>query len=281
MSSLHKVVVLSLAATLAFTGAALAQLPVRPPGVGAIEKAPTSGARHVAVTHGTWMQGPGTYTLTVCESGCIINGAPGTTINMAIETWGAGGGGGGGQYNLGTEKHGTSGGGGGGGGAYTPTTLAVIVPASGTTTGYQVMVGAGGTHGPVGPGFPGGGTGGASEIRLNGQIVAGATGGAGGNIGLDLFGGGDGGVGGIASAGGQGVTDAGHPGGEGATVNTCNGGGGGAGGVGSGPGAINNGGVGGHGGYYHNIGQLCTAASSLNGLSAGAAGGNGRVKITW
>lgn len=280
MSSLHKVVVSSIAA-LAFTGAALAQWPVRPAGVGPLQRAPTSDARPVAVTHGTWMQGPGTYTLTVCDSGCVINGAPGTTINLAIETWGAGGGGGGGQYNRGAAKHGTSGGGGGGGGAYTPTTKAVIVPASGSTTAYQVTVGAGGTPGTAGPAVPTGGTGGASEIRLNGQIVAGATGGAGGKPGVELWGGGQGGAGGIASAGGQGVTAAGHPGGVGATVNTCNGGGGGAGGIGSGPGAINNGGAGGHGGYYHNVLQLCTAQSSMNGLSAGAAGGNGRVKITW
>ena len=274
MSGLHKVVVLSIAATLAYTGAALAQkLPVHPPGAGALQMAPTTGAqKYVAVTHGTWMQGPGTYAVTVCASGCIITGAPGTTINLAIEAWGAGGGGGGGQEAL-TGPNGTSGGGGGGGGGYTPGWTAVIVPASGTTTTYQVVVGIGGT-----PGYSGG-SGGVSEVRrVGGQIVVGATGGARGGVGT-VFGG-NGGAGGINSAGGQGNTVS-HSGSVGASVTTCNGGGGGAGGAGSGPGAINNGGNGGHGGYYNKLLDGCTSKGSMFGLSAGSAGANGRVKIVW
>lgn len=269
MSCLPKAIVLSIAATLACTGAALAQLPVRPAGVGAVQRAPTTVPKIAAVTHGTWEKGPGTYHVTLCASGCTINGAPGTTINLAIETWGAGGGGGGGQSAF-SGKYGTSGGGGGGGGGYTPNTPTVIVPASGTTTTYLVMVGTGGA-----PGYSGG----VSEVRrVDGQIVAGATGGAGGGVGT-VFGG-SGGAGGINSAGGPGNTVS-HPGSGGAAVTTCNGGGGGAGGAGSGPGAINPGGNGGHGGYYNNVFQGCTSSGSMFGHSAGSAGANGRVKIVW
>jgi len=75
-----------------------------------------------------------------------------------------------------------------------------------------------------------------------------------------------------------------QPGGTGAstTLHNCNGGAGGSGGVGGGPGAINNGGSGGHGEYYHRLlNPSCTAKSTNADHTFGAAGGNGRVTITW
>ena len=275
MNGLHKRVVLSIAATLAYTGAALAQLPAHPPGAGAVQMAPMKvPKKHVAVTHGTWEKGhPGTYHVTICESGCTINGAPGSTINLAIETWGGGGGGGGGGQTF-RGKYGTSGGGGGGG--YISIMKTVIVPA---WLQWDVTVGTGGT-----PGYGGNhAAGGASEVRVggSGQIVVGATGGAAGHSGNSVAS--SGGAGGIASAGSPGNVVS-HPGSAGAIVNTCNGGGGGAGGAGSGPGAINHGGNGGHGGYFNGfdgLTQVCTSKGSMFGLSVGSAGANGRVKIVW
>lgn len=264
-----------------FAGAALAQMPVRPLDSRAVQRAPTSLARPAAVTHGTWEKGPGTYTVTLCSSGCTIDGAPGTTINVVIEVWSAGGGGGrGGAMNVAT--HGSAGGGGGGGGAYAKATLPVVVPASGTTLGYQVVVGSGGAAVGNSQSGTGIGTGGTSEVRKTGGLVMlRATGGGGANIPFPPHGG-TGGTGGVVTDGGGSMSAAGHPGGTGASVNTCNGGAGGLGGVGSGPGAINNGGAGGHGGYYHHLfNPTCTAASMGYGLSSGTAGGNGLVKITW
>jgi hypothetical protein len=127
--------------------------------------------------------------------------------------------------------------------------------------------------------------GGFSEVRFGnsgGALIVKATGGAGGHHDQGFYpeptfvaGG----------AGGNGTLNnwAGLPGGNGAVVSGCNGGAGGGGGVGGGPGAINNGGEGGHGGYYHSlhITAACTAQSDNNGVTAGAAGNNALVKITW
>lgn len=271
-----------LSALVMFTGAAMAQLPPRPGGVGAVQMAPPAVARIAAVTHGTWEKGPGTYTVTLCSSGCIINGAPGTTINVVVEVWSAGGGGGSGGGVSAGDDHGSAGGGGGGGGAYAKATQQVLLPASGTPVSYQVVVGTGGAAVGYSQSGTGIGAGGASEVKkVGGLVVLRATGGGGANIPFQQHGG-TGGTGGVVTDGGGATSAAGHPGGDGAYVNTCNGGGGGLGGVGSGPGAINNGGAGGHGGYYHHlVNPTCTAASMGYALSAGAAGGNGFVRITW
>ena len=261
-----------------------AQLPARLPA----ESAPLrSAARVAAVSHGSWVQGPGDYTVTICEAGCTINGPRGTSIIMTIEAWGAGGGGGGGQRDATGRKSGTNGGGGGGGGGYTPSTTGngnIVVPASGTLV-LHVHVGAGGASGNNAAG----GAGGASEVRkgsASGQIVVGALGGTGGGVGFNSQwpsqGGGVGGAGGGASPGGAGNTIVGQAGGVGALVNTCNGGGGGNGGIGGGPGAINSGGAGGNGGYYHSVVfPTCTAHGADYGVSVGGVGGSGRVKIVW
>lgn len=269
MNDLHKLVVLSIGATLACTGAALAQLPVHP-FAGAVQMAPANVAKkNVAVTHGTWMQGPGAYVVTVCESGCTINGAPATTIMLTIETWGAGGGGGGGQPQF-SGKYGTTGGGGGGGGGYLSRLWPVTVSASGATTTILVLVGAGGASGA---------SGGATEVKFGTQLLVGIAGGASGFVGGAIFGhGGNGGSGGVPDTPIHAVS---YPGSDGKYNSNCNGGAGGTGGTGSGPSAINPGGNGGHGGYYNNVFQFCTSKGSMFGLSAGTAGANGRVKIVW
>lgn len=237
--------------------------------------------------HGASTYGPGTHTVTVCASGpsCTIYGTPGQSIPITFEVWGAGGGGGGGQNS---HANGGEGGGGGGGGGYGKTTITATVPMSGAVAFY-VYVGVGGTAG-VGSGTnywtPQSGPGGYSEVKLGslfGTIVMKAAGGAGG--GIATGGVGAGGVGGSAtSSSGAATNSAGLPGGNGAIVTGCNGGAGGAGGVGGGPGAINNGGHGGHGGYY-NAGSVlfggCTAHGDDYGLTPGAVGKNGLVKLVW
>jgi len=222
--------------------------------------------------HGSWTQGPGTYTVTVCAppATCTIPGTAGQSIEITFEVWGGGGGGGAGgpAYSGAPEDtQGGNGGGGGGGGGYGKTTITTTVPTAGTTA-FHVNVGTGGAGGSVG-GF--------SEVRSGssgGTVVVKATGGAGGHSGD-----GHGGASGIGTLNNW----AGLSGGNGSVVSGCNGGAGGAGGVGGGPGAINNGGDGGHGGYLHIIEwwATCTAQSMDGGLTSGAAGMNGLVKITW
>ena len=233
-------------------------------------------------THGTWTQGAGVATFTVCAYGtpCNINGAPGASVTITVEAWGAGGGGGGGNqdFNNGTSKnsYGGPGGGGGGGGGYGKKTITTTVPTSGALT-LNVSVGAGGAAGVAAELYSQGlgGIGGFSEVNSGGTIVVKATGGAGGQ------GGSQGSVGG---AGGSGTVNnlGGGVGGNGAIVTTCNGGAGGGGGVGGGPGAITNGGDGGHGGYLHSVVlPTCTAHGLNYELTSGQAGKNGFVKIVW
>ena len=238
------------------------------------------------VNHGSWTQGPGVYTFTICSAiTCNINGTPGQSIPVTIEAWGAGGGGGGGRSNY--DMHGGSGGGGGGGGGYGKTTITTTVPSSGMVV-LSIIVGNGGGPGPVlssqGPGLAGG----FSDVRFNnstGALVLKATGGTGGGPGSP----GASHSGGTPGGGGTGTINnwAGGAGGTGAVVSGCNGGGGGLGGPGGGPGRmgpgyINDGGNGGHGGYLRSLTfPTCIAASDNYGLTPGVVGGNGKVTLVW
>lgn len=239
------------------------------------------------VLHGLWTRGPGTYSFTVGAQGTAanINRSAGQSIPITMEVWGAGGGGGSGEIVGGTNGEGGDGGGGGGGGGYATTTINVIVPLSGTVK-YYIRVGSGGTAGQLN--FNNGGNGEFSEVRLNnstGYIVLIATGGIGGIMGNDSHSGS-----GRGGNGGSGTLNnwSGLKGGDGAIdLATCNGGSGGLGGPGggpnrSGPGYFNDGGNGGHGGYYRNlVDPTCVSASANYQLEPGAAGGNGRVVFTW
>lgn len=241
--------------------------------------------------HGVWEQGPGTYTVSICSTGgCTITGTPGQQLAITFEVWGAGGGGGRGQPA--TPSHGGNGGGGGGGGGYGKVTTTVTVPTGVGGVNYWVLVGAGGAGGvpPVGPATAAGRPGGFSEIRLgsaSGTIVLKATGGGGGHQGHTGGGtpsGSPGAGGNVTISSGSANNAVGLPGTNGAMVTGCNGGEGGTGGIGGGPGAINSGGKGGHGGYYNAGAWLaggCTSQSMNNGLSDGAAGGPGKVRISW
>lgn len=238
---------------------------------------------------GSWTLGPGTAVVTVCAAPatCTITGYAGQVIPVTIEVWGAGGGGGGGSRSV-YQNSGGQGGGGGGGGGYGKTTITLTVPSSGSIA-YTVIVGSGGAGGLGGFPIPAqthGKLGGFSEVRVgtsSGALVVKATGGGGGvynNIhGNQLLGNGAGGAGGTGTVNSW----AGLVGGATATsLSTCNGGAGAPGGVGGGPGAINNGGNGGHGGYLRSIAApTCTAQSSNNSMTPGAAGANGRVTLTW
>ncbi len=231
--------------------------------------------------HGTWSQGPGTYSFTVCAYGtpCNINDIPGRSISILMKVWGGGGGGGGGKS---ASSSGGSGAGGGGGAGYGNTTLIVGVPSSGTHT-YYVRVGSGGVGGQI---ASNGVSGEFSEIRLNssgGAIVLKGNGGSGGNAGNSLNGG-SGGEGSTDYAGGSsiyGITY-GSSGSSGDTgSDDCHGGDGGGGGF---PGAqgAGHGGSGGHGGYMHHlVFPSCTEQSQNNGLTPGVAGENGKVTMSW
>lgn len=236
----------------------------------------------VQPTTGTWVRGPGTYTVTVCDDGCTIVGPSGKAVDVTVEAWAGGGGG-----AAGTQW--TRAGGGGGGGAYATTKTSVTVPHNGTLT-LQVIVGAGGSPGLMlyGVSSQSGQSGGTSKVTsaLGGMVEA--SGGRGGGVGSVT----SGGAGGLTPLGfGTGPNmRAGQVGGAGADPDTCNGGGGGGGGMGGGPEAltngglaINNGGNGGHGSYQHRIipGKSCTAHGTGYGRTDGFAGGNGRIKISW
>jgi hypothetical protein len=238
------------------------------------------------VTHGSWTQGYGTYSFTVCATGttgtpCNINGAPGQSIPITIETWGGGGGGGGGE--TGNTCCGGAGGGGGGGGGYAKTTITAVVPST-----YFVFVGHGGQGGAGG--VVNGVYGQHTDVRLgnnlNGLLVLAAEGGGGGAHAQGNMGGGTSMPGGV---GGKGTINnwAGTAGYNGGSGSTCNGHAGGLGGAGGGPGRtgpgyINDGGNGGHGGYYHHVvSPTCTAHGQDYELSDGITGGNGKVTFVW
>lgn len=236
----------------------------------------------IPIAHGTWTRGPGTYSFSACDdSPCDIVGSPGQTAAVTLEAWSGGGAGAGGATAA--EKMGGPGGGGGGGGGYAKAIVNVVIPANGTLN-YYVAVGSGGAIGPNqvthrDDGFDGG----ATEIRLSnagGTLLVKATGGQGGKEGYRPFMVGP--IGGQPGTGVLGSPWAGTPGGAGAVVSGCNGGAGGLGGAGGGPGRINDGGIGGHGGYYNNtFNPTCTAHGLNYERSEGAAGGNGKVVITW
>ncbi|NOY49435.1 MAG: hypothetical protein GXO88_02540 [Chlorobi bacterium] len=237
--------------------------------------------------HGSWIKGPGIYSFTVGAFGTTanVNGCPGQSIPITMELWGAGGAGGDGEEG---RNFGGNGGGGGGGGGYAITTIIVTVPSTGTRL-YYVGVGKGGIAGAsLHDGIN-------HRNGFNSQIMLGNTstmvlkarggleGRAGSHYGINSIawsGGGAGGSGTINNWSGSSGTN-------GAIVSGCNGGAGGLGGAGGGPGRTgpgyyNDGGNGGHGGYFRSlIFPTCIDHSNNYLLSPGAAGGDGRVKISW
>ncbi len=237
------------------------------------------------INHGSWTQGPGVYTFTVCAATtCNINGTPGQSVPVTIEAWGGGGGGGGGRPHH--DLHGGTGGGAGGGGGYGKTTIAATVPSSGMVV-LSIVVGNGGGPGATGSAVAGGLDGGFSDVRFYssaGALVLKATGGFGGKKQHQ-----NASTGGAPGVGGTGTVNnwAGGAGGTGAVVSGCNGGGGGLGGPGGGPGRtgpgyVNDGGNGGHGGYFRSLTfPTCLAASDNYGMTPGVVGGNGRVTLVW
>ncbi len=257
----------------------------------------------------------GTESITVCKSGCAINGLPGQVFTMVTEVWGSGGGGAaGGTYSAGSAGSGPGGGGGGGGG-YATRTGSVTVPASGVYT-MSCTVGAGGLGGTYFPqtyptageqtkiadsqgrilsagGGAGGGVIGNNGCRTCGT-KSGADGGAGGSWGYNASGGGYSGMNG--SAGGASVGSSwckGGHGGQGGTAANSGilgyDGAGGAGGqdgfngsawMGPGPGhAFGGGGGGGNGGYNDSL--FCADALPNYGISDGANGERGYARFTW
>jgi len=242
------------------------------------------------VPHGSWTQGPGTYSFTVGAFGTTanINGCPGQSIPITMELWGAGGAGGDGEEGGSPLDFGGNGGGGGGGGGYAKTTITATVPSTGTRL-YYVGVGPGGVAGASlhdGINHRDGVT---SQVMLGNtstmvlEARGGLEGKAGAHSGIPSIawsGGGAGGSGTINNWSGQ-------PGYNGAIVTGCNGGAGGLGGAGGGPGRtgpgyFNDGGNGGHGGYFHSLTfPTCTAHGQNYLLSPGTAGGNGKVVFTW
>ena len=233
--------------------------------------------------HGSWIQGPGDYSFNIGAYGTTaeIQACPGKSIPLTIEVWGAGGGGGSGHAGVGgCGGHGC---GGGGGGGYAKTTINVIVPTTpGVVKKLYVHVGSGGIGGALYKNS--GGMGGVSNVKeqYNVYYTISASGGLGAQY-ANFYGS-------LGGAGGSGSINnwSGSSGTNGAIVNAgCNGGAGGLGGAGGGPGRtgpgyFNDGGNGGHGGYLHNlINPTCTEHGQDYLLSAGAAGGNGRVKISW
>ncbi len=239
-------------------------------------------------THGTWTRGPGTYSFSVCAYGtqCDLIATAGQAIPVKAEAWGAGGGGGGGGEANHQGGSGGNGGGGGGGGGYATTTTTIVVPNGGGTQYYTVHVGAGGHGGAKADPAAGrdGGTGGNSDAQLGSGQYLYATGGTGGKSGKP---GSNGTFGGIGFPGSGDFDNwagtAGYPGAPGLI---CTGGGEGLGGAGGGPGRtgpgyINEGGVGGHGGYLNKGLISCNKHGTDYLLAPGAPGGNGKVTFTW
>lgn len=236
--------------------------------------------------HGSWVQGPGDYSFKIGAFGTSaeINGCPGLTIPITIEVWGAGGGGGSGGRSIdGFDGSGGNGGGGGGGGGYASMTMNVVVPVTaGALKILYIHVGSGGIAGALD--YNSGGTGGESNVKeqYNVYYAISANGGHGGQLAGNTYSlGGSGGSGSINNWSGSSGTNGGI------VSDGCNGGAGGLGGAGGGPGRtgptyFNEGGNGGHGGYLHHlINPTCTEHGQDFLLSPGAAGGNGRVKISW
>lgn len=273
----------TIAGILAISGVAFATEPVRltSPGASPIQPGVVAGdGRGSGVSagmgrgniHGTWLKGPGTYTLTICAIGfnCDIEGNPGGTINLRIDIGGGGGAGGDGvtNYLLNGEAVGAGSGGRGGDAGANNSTLRVLnVPANGSRQTLQIVVGAGGR----GENYYNHGKGGMSEIKLDGTPVVSAEGGVSGDPNVQH----------LINVSTPAIY--GHPGGG---PVGCVGGIGGAGGVDAWGIFGNNGGNGGHGGYFHKVRIIppvmnCTAQSSGNGWTSGSAGANGGAKIVW
>lgn len=215
---------------------------------------------------------PGTYTYTALTGFTPVK----------VEAWGGGGGGGG--AGGGSSVTNSAGGGGGGGGCSVSPSAPVI-----GSTGYAVVVGAGG---PNGVAAGGNGTAGGASTFATAMVVA--NGGAGGN-GTTTATPGAGGNGGAAGTGTSTFT-----GGNGATgiAGTSGGGGGGSAGTtgsgtnstsGTGGAAGSGGGVAGANGSLGSAGGTGTApgaggggGAKNNGTNrAGGSGGAGQVKITY
>ncbi|MEI9989794.1 MAG: hypothetical protein WDM86_07115 [Rhizomicrobium sp.] len=138
--------------------------------------------------HGSWVRGPGTYTFTACANGgaCNVVAAPGQSVAVTFEVWGAGGGGGGGEDGSIAAGRG---GGGGGGGGYAKTVATVAIPQVGVTRLY-VIVGAGASGGLTASSNANqmnGGYGGNTVVWTDafyGTQLVRATGGAGGGTGV-------------------------------------------------------------------------------------------------
>ena len=218
--------------------------------------------------------------------GCdIVLGFRGTA-SITIEGWGGGGGGGTGAGQSSGKPIGGEGGGGGGGGGYGKKILTVQAPMSGAIVWY-VQVGSKGAGGLTTgvASVRDGGHGGLSQVRVgtaSGAVLVSSTGGTGGYAGYSSFGNNGGGPG--VGAPNPWAGTSGLPGGD---PTGCNGMAGGFGGAGGGPGRtgpgyINDGGNGGHGGY-RNSSPLpqCLNHGSDYLLTGGAKGGDGLVKITW
>lgn len=224
------------------------------------------------VPHGSWEKGPGNYSFTIGASctTCNINTTAGQVISLTMQVWGAGGGGGGGGT---AGALGAGGGGGGGsGGGYANRVVTVTVPTTGIIS-YNVIVGAGGLGGSLSNILSTSSGGSSDIIRSGGYGVVFAHGGNWGSTGLD----GRGGFGGSVFPSDW----SGLAGEAGSNTTSCSGGTGGAGGAGGGPGRINDGGKGGNGGYKRSTIPLCTAQSLNFGRTAGSAGMNGKVVISW
>ena len=223
---------------------------------------------------------------TAGHSGCdIVLGFFGTT-SITIEGWGGGGGGGTGAGQSSGKPIGGEGGGGGGGGGYGKKILTVQALTSGAIVWY-VQVGSKGAGGLTTgvASVRDGGHGGLSQVRVgtaSGAVLVSSTGGTGGYAGYSSFGNNGGGPG--VGAPNPWAGTSGLPGGD---PTSCDGMAGGFGGAGGGPGRtgpgyINDGGNGGHGGY-RNSSPLpqCLNHGSDYLLTGGVKGGDGLVKITW
>ncbi|CAN1562881.1 hypothetical protein MCEMIH16_02742 [Caulobacteraceae bacterium] len=216
--------------------------------------------------------------------GCDMTGLPRQSVTLTIEAWGGGGGGGGGASQSLGKPMGGEGGGGGGGGGYGKKVLTVQVPMSGAIVWY-VQVGSKGAGGLTtgAASVRDGGNGGLSQVRVgtaSGAVLVSSTGGRGGNAGYSSFGNNGGGP-------GVGTPDpwAGTSGLPGGDPTGCDGMAGGFGGAGGGPGRtgpgyINDGGNGGHGGYKKKAPQCLNHGNDYL-LTGGAKGGDGLVTITW
>jgi hypothetical protein len=207
----------------------------------------------------------------VASTSCDMFGTPKQRVTLTFEVWGGGGGGGGGQPSSAkptTFYHkGGNGAGGGGGGGYGTVAYSFMMPNNGNVS-FFIKAGDAGAAGGQMQLF--GGNGGDTEVRrqsFSGTIIVKATGGKGGNSGINSYGS----IGGTAGTGTAGSWT-GTGGGNGIEATGCDGGYAGSGGAGggprrTGPGYVNDGGDGGHGGYK--LSAICVQHAANYLLSSG------------